>query len=135
MNIFQVLNIIHNQQQDSKMNIKEQDEEIYCKEEISEDLNLIEYGIDNCREKMCKSSRKKVRIMEEEHNSKKYVGSVENCKASFNKRSILTNHKRSAHETPVKCPHDDCDSVIKPYHLPRHIKLVHKPIKQKCKNC
>lgn len=60
---------------------------------------------------------------------------VEGCKYSHQSKSHLRTHVMRVHNSPmVKCPHSDCDSLLKHYSLYHHLKSVHNS-KRLCRNC
>lgn len=55
----------------------------------------------------------------------KYKCTVKGCKKAFATAKDRSSHKR-IHRLPIPCPHKDCDSVLKPSSLSKHIRVMHK---------
>lgn len=60
---------------------------------------------------------------------------VRKCEASFTTKADLNSHVCTVHKEPVKCPHGNCNAVLKPYLLAKHKRLVHDKVKNILKSC
>lgn len=52
--------------------------------------------------------------------------SFEDCKAILSSKRSKERHENSVHKSPVKCPRENCNVLLKPAGIPRHLKLRHK---------
>lgn len=57
------------------------------------------------------------------------------CNSSFIEEKHLKEHVTNVHALPIKCPYENCDTLLKPLNLKDHIKAIHEKVKGICDNC
>lgn len=58
------------------------------------------------------------------------------CKATFAYEKYRSLHVKNMHlVTPVNCPYENCQVLVKPKNMNSHIKSVHKKVMKACSNC
>lgn len=65
----------------------------------------------------------------------KFLCTEPGCNKYFSNVKCRRNHLYKVHLPLVPCPRKDCDVVIKPASLPRHIRHVHENFRVTCSNC
>lgn len=84
------------------------------------------YQCKNCGKRCINMSRHRVFCMND--GVKKISCQVANCTAKFSTELHLKAHVKSPHAVPIKCPHKNCDKMMKPNSLVSHLKHVHEGI-------
>lgn len=67
---------------------------------------------------------------------KKISCTFQDCDAKFTTLNNRSTHISHCHtKSPIKCPRNNCNVILHPYTLSRHIKEAHDKIKIKCEFC
>lgn len=65
---------------------------------------------------------------------KRFECSVEGCSAIFASKRYRDLHTNRIHDLPKKCPFKNCESMLKPYLIPKHLLTCHGVETKKKKN-